>query len=96
MNYLSLSAIDSEIIACCDAGKVIRYFHQLFKDLHLPHTSATPTGEDNEGTIRVSAHHISSGRTRHTDIQKFATQEWTKLGILELLKIDGTTNPADA
>jgi hypothetical protein len=30
------------------------------------------------------------------DLQNVATQEWTKQGILEFFKIDGTANPADA
>jgi hypothetical protein len=71
-------------------------FLQLFKDLRLPLTAPTPTGEDNEGTIRVASHHRSSGRTRHMDIQNLATQEWTKRGVLEFFKIHGTANPADA
>jgi hypothetical protein len=54
------------------------------------------TGEDSEDTIRVAVHHLSSGRTRHLDIQNFVTQELTKRGILEVFKIDGTSNPADA
>jgi hypothetical protein len=91
----SLSATKSEIIADCDAGKVIKYFRQLFKDLRLPLTATTPTGKDNKGTIRVASHHRSSGRTRHMDIQNFATQEWTKRGVLEFFKIHGTANPAD-
>jgi hypothetical protein len=91
-----LSATESEIIAGCDAGKVIKYFRQLFKDLRLPLTPPTPTGEDNDGTIRVASHHRSSGRTRRMDIQNFATQEWTKRGVLEFFKIHGTANPADA
>jgi hypothetical protein len=78
----SLSATESVIIAGCDAGKVIKYFRQLFIDLRLPLSSTTPTGEDNEGTIKVASHHRSSGRTRHMDIQNFATQEWTKSGVL--------------
>jgi hypothetical protein len=92
----SLPATESDIIAGCDAGKVIKYFRQLFRNLRLPLAMPTPTGEDNEGTIRVAARHRSSGPTRHIDIQFFSTQEWTKRGILEFLKIDGTANPADA
>jgi hypothetical protein len=92
----SLSAIKSEIIAGCDAGKVIKYFLKFFTDLRPPLITATPTGEDNECTRRMAAHHRSSGRTRHMDIQNFATQEWTKRGILEFFKIDGTVNPADS
>jgi hypothetical protein len=91
----SLSATESEIIVGCDARKVITYFRQLFAD-PPPLTTVTPTGEDNEGTTRVAAHHRFSGRTRHMDIQNFATQEWTKRDILEFFKVDGTANPADA
>jgi hypothetical protein len=95
-NAPPLSATKSEIIPGCDAGNVIKYFHQFFKDIRLPLTMVSPTGEDNEGIICVAAHHRSSGFTRHIDIQNFATQEWTKRGILEFLKMDGTANPADA
>jgi hypothetical protein len=59
----SLSATESEIIAGCDAGKIIKYFRQLFMDLGLHLTMTAPTGEENEGTIRVATHHRSSGRT---------------------------------
>jgi hypothetical protein len=56
----------------------------------------TLTGEDNEGTIAVASHRSSSGRTRHMDIQYFATQEWTRRGTLSFFKIHGTVNPSDA
>jgi hypothetical protein len=83
----SLSATEYEIITGCDAGKVIKYFRQLFRDLHLPLAIQTSTGEDKEVTTRVATQHRSSGRTRHMDIHNFATQEWTKHGILKFSKL---------
>jgi hypothetical protein len=71
----ALSSTDADIIAGCDAGKFIKYFRQVFTDLRLTLTGPTLTGEDNEGTIAVASHRSSSGRTRHADIQYFATQE---------------------
>jgi hypothetical protein len=92
----ALSSTDAEIIAGCDAGKVIKYFRQVFADLRFPLTGPTLAGEDNEGTIAVASRRSSSGRTRHMDIQHFATQEWTRRGILSFFKIHGSINPSDA
>jgi hypothetical protein len=92
----TLSSTEAEIIAGCDAGKVIKYFWQVFADLHFPLTGPTLAGEDNEGTIDVASQCSSIGRTRHMDIQHFATQEWTRRGILSFFKIHGSVNPSDA
>jgi hypothetical protein len=92
----ALSSTEAEIIAGCDAGKVIKYFRQVFTDLHLTLTGPTLTSEDNEGTVAVASHRSSSSRTRHMDIQYFATQEWTRRGILSFFKIHVTVNPSDA
>jgi hypothetical protein len=92
----TLSSTEAEIIAGCDAGKVLKYFRQVFIDLRFPLSGQTLTGEDNEGTIAVASHRSSSGRTRHLDIQYFFTQEWTRRSILSFFKIHGTVNPSDA
>jgi hypothetical protein len=93
---IALSSTDAEIIAGCDAGKVIKYFRQVFADLRFPITGPTPAGEDNAGTIAVASHRSSSGRTRHMDIQQFDTQEWTRRGILSFFKFHSSVNPSDA
>jgi hypothetical protein len=93
---MSLSSTDAEIIAGCDARKVIKNFRQVFADLRLTLTGPTLTREDDDGTIAVASHRSSSGRTRHMDIKYFATQEWTRRGILSFFKIHGTVNPSDA
>jgi hypothetical protein len=92
----TLSSTEAEIIAGCDARKVIKYFRQVFIDLRFPLSVAHLTGEDNAGNIAVAPHRSSSGRTRHLDIQYFATQEWNRRGILSFFKIHGTVNPYDA
>jgi hypothetical protein len=92
----ALSFTEAEITAGCDAGKVIKYFRQVFVYFRFPLTGPTLAGEDNEGTISVASHRSSSGHTRHMDIQHFATQQWTRRGILSFFKIHGSVNPSDA
>jgi hypothetical protein len=92
----ALSSTEAKIIAGCEAGKVIMYFRQVFIDLRFPITGPTLTDEDNEGTIALASHRSSSGRTHHLDIKYFATQEWTRRGILYFFKIHGNVNPSYA
>jgi hypothetical protein len=92
----ALSSTEAKIISGCDAGKVIKYFSQVFTDFCFPLSGPTLTGEENEAIIAVASHRSSSGCTRHLDIQCFATQDWTRHIILSLLKIHGTVNPSDA
>jgi hypothetical protein len=53
-------------------------------------------GEDNQGTIMIAHHRRPSGRTRHMDLQLFATQEWVQQGLMTFFKVNGQENPADA
>jgi hypothetical protein len=92
----ALSSTEAEIIAGCDAGKDITYFRKLFVDLGFPITKPTLVAEDIAGTILVANHRRPSGRTRHLDLQYFATQEWVQRGLVFFYKIDGTANPSDA
>jgi hypothetical protein len=92
----TLSSTESETMAGCEAGKHIKYFRKLFVDLRFPLTGPTPTGEDNQGTIMIAHHRRPSGRTRHIDLQFFATQEWFQQGLMTFFKFNGQANPADA
>jgi hypothetical protein len=74
----ALSSTESETMAGCEAGKHITYFRKLFTDLRFDLTGPTPTGEGNQGTIMIAHHRRPSGRTRHMDLQYFATQEWVQ------------------
>jgi hypothetical protein len=44
----------------------------------------------------IAHHRHPSGRTRHMDLQYFATQEWVQQGTMTFFKNDGTANPSDA
>jgi hypothetical protein len=92
----ALPSTESETMAGCEAGKHIKYFRKLFVDLHLPLTVPNPMGEDNQGMIMIAHHRRPSGRTRHMDLQFFATQDWVQQGLVTLLKVNGQANPADA
>jgi hypothetical protein len=92
----ALSSTEAETMAGCDAGKIIKYMRKLFTDLRLVLTGPTLVGEDHQGTILLANHRRPSGRTRHMDIQYFATQEWTQQGLILFSKIDGKANPSDA
>jgi hypothetical protein len=70
----ALSLTEAEVIAGCAAGKIVKYFRKVFTDLRFPLTRPTPVGEDNASTILISNHNRPSGRTRHLDIQYFASQ----------------------
>jgi hypothetical protein len=92
----ALSSTKAKVIAGCAAGKIVKYFWKVSTDLRFPLTRPTPVGEDDAGTILISNHNRPSGRTRHMDIQYFASQEWVQLGLMKYFKICGTVNPADA
>jgi hypothetical protein len=92
----ALSSMESEIVVGCEAGKHIKYFRKLFTDLRFALTGPTPTGEDNQGTVMIAHHRRPSGRTRHMDLQYFATQEWVKQGTMTFFNVDGTANSFDA
>jgi hypothetical protein len=92
----ALSSTESETIAGCEAEKHIKYFRKLFVDLRFPLTFSTPMGEDNQGAIMIAHHRRPIGRTRHTDLQLFATQEWVQQGLMTWFKVDVQANPADA
>jgi hypothetical protein len=92
----SLSSTEAEVIACFAAGKIIKYFWKVFFDLRFPLTQPTPVGDKNAGTISIANHNLPSGRTRHPDLQNFASQEWVHRGLMKFFKIYGTGNPSNA
>jgi hypothetical protein len=93
---MALSSTEAETMAGFDAGKIVKYMRKLFTDVRLALTGPTLVGEYNQVTILLATHRRPSGRTRHMDIQHFATQEWTQQGLIRFFKIDGKANPSDA
>jgi hypothetical protein len=92
----ALSSTESKTMAGCEASKHIKYFRKIFVDLRFTLTGPTPMGEDNQGTITIAHHRRPSGRTRHMDLQFFATQEWVHQGLVTFFKVNGQANPDDA
>jgi hypothetical protein len=93
---MALSSTESETMARCDAGKIVKYMRKLFIDLRLAVTLPTPICEDNQGTILVTNHRHPVIQTRHMDIHYVATQEWIHQGLIRLFKVGGKVNPSEA
>jgi hypothetical protein len=90
------SSAEAKFLAAVSTGKVTCYLCSIIHQLGFTQKGPTPTGEDNESTIKMVNADRPTKRSCHIDIQYFAIQHWKKAGHLMLTKIPGIINPSDA
>jgi len=67
----------------------------IMTDLGFPPKGPTVMHWDNQSAINVINARAPTERSRHIDIQHFATQDWKESGAIVMEFISGVINPSD-
>ena len=92
---VATSSTEAEFIAAVSAAKLAKYLRSVLRELGFPPSGPTLIYEDNMATIAMVNENKPTTRSRHIDIQHFALQEWRARGIVKLVYLATTINPAD-
>jgi Reverse transcriptase (RNA-dependent DNA polymerase) len=93
---VSTTSTKAEFIAAVHAAKIAKHLCYILAELGYPQSTATHIYEDNQAAIAMINEDRPTTRSHHIDIQHFAIQEWRSRGIICMLYIPTTINPADA
>ena len=93
---VSTSSTEAEFIAAVHAAKIAKHLRFVMTELGYPPSGPTSIYEDNQAAIAMINEDRPTTRSRHIDIQHFAIQEWRSRGIITMVYIPTTINPADA
>lgn len=93
---VATSSTEAEFIAAVRATKTAKYLRSVLAELGFPQTGPTILYEDNEAAILMTNAGKPTQRSRHIDIQHFASQEWKRNGDIVMVHIRDVINPADA
>ena len=89
------STCEAELLAATLATKEVSYLRNLVKEFNLPLTRTTPLHVDNQSAIDLSRNPTHHSRSKHFAIRTAWLREQVECKELEIVKIDGTANPAD-
>lgn len=92
---VALSSTEAELMAACDAGKMILYIRSILWDLGIPQQAATIMYEDNDACTAIANAQKPTPRTRHMDIRYFALSDWVEQDLMFLERIHTSINEAD-
>jgi len=87
------SSTEAEFLAAVAAAKHARHMRAIMTDLGFPPKG--PMHCDNQSAINVINARVLTERSRHIDIQHFATQDWKESGAIVMEFISGVINPSD-
>ena len=76
-------------------AKQAKYLRSILKELGFEQSGPTTLYCDNQSAINMANARVPTERSRHVDIQHFATQDWKEAGDITLSFIPGIINPSD-
>jgi hypothetical protein len=92
---VAMSSTEAEMMAACDAGKMLLFIRSILYDLHVPQQAASILYEDNDACTAMANAQKPTTRTRHMDIRYFALCEWVERDLIVLERIHTAINEAD-
>jgi len=89
------SSTEAEFLAAVATTKHAWYMRAIMTDLGFPPKGPTIMYCDNQSAINVINARVPTERSRHIDIQHFATQDWKESGAIVMEFISGVINSSD-
>jgi len=87
------SSTEAEFLAAVATAKHARCMRAIMANLGFPPKSPTIMYCDNQSAINMINTRVPTERSRHIDIQHFATQDWKESGAIVMEFISGVINP---
>jgi hypothetical protein len=93
---VSLSTMEAEFTAVCDAGKVILYVRSILDEIQVPQEDTTSLFIDNNGAMMMGNVQQPTRQTRHLELKKFALLDWITHDLVLMKWISTNDNCSDA
>lgn len=93
---ISLSSAESEFVAASEVARNIKGLRLLLRDFGLAQEGPTYVGEDNAAVVAMQAGSSILSRSRHIDTRQYFLRELYGEKHIQLIKVPGGDNPADA
>ena len=91
----ALSSCEAEMYAASETCRELKYAMNLLDDLRIEYGRPVKLFCDNQGAIQNAKHPIVQNNLKHVDLHAFYVRECVARNMIEIMKIAGTTNPAD-
>ena len=89
------SSAEAEFLAAALTAKQARYLRSILKELGFEQPGPATLCCDNQSAINMVNARVPTERSRHIDIQHFATQDWKESGDVIMSFTPGIINPSD-
>lgn len=96
MSHVALSTAEAEYVAACEASMEAAAESNILQEI-LPHLSVElKIGIDNQDAHVLATNPTYSRRTRHIELRWHYVREQVQKRAIQLHKVRGEVNPADA
>jgi hypothetical protein len=92
---ISLSTMEAEFTATCDAGKAILYVQSILDETQVPQEDTTTLFIDNNGATMMGNTQQPTWQTRHLELKKFALLDWIQHDLVLMKQISTNDNCSD-
>ena len=89
-----MSSTEAEYMALSDCSRQVVWFRTLLSEIGY-NLKAIPICGDNQGSIFMASNPITERRSKHIDIRYHYIRKVIEDGIVTVLFIEGSDNPAD-
>ena len=89
------STTEAEYVAAAEAAKEAIWMDRLVTEIGLTHDTVN-VHCDSQSALHLAVNHVMDSRVKHIDIRYDFLRQVVSDKMIELVKIDGTLNPANA
>ncbi|KAG3114316.1 hypothetical protein PI124_g6914 [Phytophthora idaei] len=93
---VALSTAEAEYVAACEAAMESVAESNILQEILLQQTMELRIGIENQAAHILATNYTYSRRTHHIGLRWRYVREQVEKGVIELHKMRGDTNPADA
>ncbi|GKV23298.1 hypothetical protein SLEP1_g33044 [Rubroshorea leprosula] len=94
-NTVSLSSVEAEYRTMATTTKEVIWLWRLLHNFGIPLPQSTPLYCDNQAARHIAANPVFHERTKHIEIDCHFVREKFQLGVIRLLPIRSSQQPAD-
>jgi hypothetical protein len=92
---IAQGAWESEYVELPFAAKKAVHFRRLLHSLGIPQTKPITAYEDNSSVINLAIAPAVTTKSKHIHARYHLIRDYVKQGMVEMIKVPGTNNPAD-
>jgi uncharacterized protein (UPF0147 family) len=93
---IALSTAEAEYVSACEATMEAASEYNILQEILLAYKISVTIGIDNQAAYIMATNPTYSRRTRHIELRWHFVREQVMKGVIDLHKIKGEDNPADA